>query len=170
MRPGLLNTVAAGPPHSAGPPFRFFLVSKPAISRKRYQNNLRNGGEDRHRGRRRGAGGTDPSAHRSPGAQATRREEPGHRVGGQTRTIVVDVTGLEPATSTMRTSFEASDIERPEQAVNGKEQVEAQIPLFDPTAGDPDLPAAPVATGTRRARKRFRPAIGSSTRAVNRHQ
>ena len=44
----------------------------------------------------------------------------------------VEVTGLEPATSTMRTSSEASKIEQPEQAVDAKEQVEGQIPLFDP--------------------------------------
>jgi hypothetical protein len=45
---------------------------------------------------------------------------------------VVEVTGLEPATSTMRTSPEASNTERPEQAVVAKEQVYGQIPLFDP--------------------------------------
>jgi hypothetical protein len=44
----------------------------------------------------------------------------------------VEVTGLEPASSTMRTSSEASNIERPEQAVDVKEQVDLQIPLFDP--------------------------------------
>jgi hypothetical protein len=45
--------------------------------------------------------------------------------------FAVEVTGLEPATSTMRTSPEASDNDRPEQAVDGKEQVEGQISLFD---------------------------------------
>jgi hypothetical protein len=44
----------------------------------------------------------------------------------------VKVTGLESATSTMRTSPEASNIEQSEQAVDAKEQVEGQIPLFDP--------------------------------------
>ena len=46
--------------------------------------------------------------------------------------FAVEVMGLEPTTSTLRTSPEASDTERPEQAVDGKEQVEAQISLFDP--------------------------------------
>jgi hypothetical protein len=44
----------------------------------------------------------------------------------------VEVMGLEHTTSTLRTSPEVSDTERPEQAVDGKEQVEAQISLFDP--------------------------------------
>jgi hypothetical protein len=44
----------------------------------------------------------------------------------------VEVTGLEPATFTMRTSPEGPDSEEPEEAVHAKEQVEGQIPLFDP--------------------------------------
>jgi hypothetical protein len=40
--------------------------------------------------------------------------------------------GLEPTTSTLRTSPEGSDTKLPEQALDAKEQVEGQILLFDP--------------------------------------
>jgi hypothetical protein len=46
--------------------------------------------------------------------------------------LSVEVTGLEPEASTMRTSPEGCDGVPPEQAFDGKVQVEGQIPLFDP--------------------------------------
>jgi hypothetical protein len=73
----------------------------------------------------------------------------------KTASQAVEVTGLEPATSTMRTSPEASKTEGPEQAVDGKSRWKRRFPSSILTASDPDLPGVPVATGTQRARTCF---------------